>query len=157
MRNVRKGETENAPNSYSFFPLPPVLDCATAPCVRAQLLRLLVDKVNVRVDMSDVCTIDTAAIAVFVECLRVAKDHSVAFTVVRPPECALRLMRLTKVEQLLAGTKPSGPAVDPSDPRPRHPMRDSYCRYPAPIALGAHFHERPRCSTRHGSRLHGSH
>lgn len=138
MRNARKRETENTPNRYSFFPLPPVLDRTTAPWVRAQLLRLLMDRVNVQVDMSDVCKIDTAAIAVFVECLRVARDRGVAFTIVRPPECALRLMRLTKLEQLLAGAQASGPAVDSSDAPPGYLIRGGYYRHPAPTVLGAH-------------------
>lgn len=104
MKHTRQQETENVSNQYAMARLPTVLDRATVPCVRTQLLQLLVDKVNVRADLSGVCTMDTAAIAVFVECLRVAKDHGVTFAVVRPPECALRLIRLTKLDQLLAGT-----------------------------------------------------
>jgi len=140
MKQARQNETENAPNRYSYISLPPVLDCATAPCVRDQLLRLLVDKVDVRVDMSDVCTMDTAAIAVFVECLRVARDHRVTFAVVRPPECALRLIRLTKLEQLLAGrfcyTKGNSQRVEQRRMHVRHnlgrPPRTPRCGYGIP-------------------------
>jgi anti-anti-sigma factor len=104
MKHARQQDTKDVPNQYAMVPLPTVLDRGTVPYLRTQLLQLLQGKVNVRVDMSDVCTIDTAAIAVFVECLRVAKDHGATFSVVRPPECARGLMRLTKLDQLLAGT-----------------------------------------------------
>jgi len=104
MKYVQRQEAGGSRMQYAVVPLPAVLNRATVACVRIRLLELLGGKVNVRVDMSDIRTMDTAAIAVFVECLRAAKDHGVTFAVDQPPECARRLMRLTKLDQLLAGT-----------------------------------------------------
>lgn len=125
MQHAQRQDARHAPNEYVMVHLPAVLNHSTVPSVRTQLLQLLVDKVNVRVDLSRVSTMDTAAIAVFVECLRVAKDHGVTFAVTRPTECALRLLRLTKLDQLLNESPSCDSRIlsanDTSPPKPRTP------------------------------------
>jgi anti-anti-sigma factor len=81
--------------------LPGVLDRRNVPCVRRSVLDLLANGVDVRVDMSDVRGIDTSALAMFVECVRVGCDHGATFTVVQPTERALRMIRLNKLDRLL--------------------------------------------------------
>lgn len=103
MKHARHPVTESVQKKRTIVFLPAVLDRRTVPGVRTELLELLVDKVNVQVDMSGVCRIDTAAIAVFVECVQAAKDHGTTFTVIQPTESASRLMRLTKLDRLLTG------------------------------------------------------